>query len=84
MASATELDDSWPLYRWNPALEARGMDPFSLDSAKLKSDVHEFVKRDQAMSLMARRLPHFENDISAEHTLKHKQHVAHQVCSCFF
>jgi sulfite reductase (NADPH) hemoprotein beta-component len=43
------------LFRWNPSLEARGLDPFALDSAKLKQDVQEFLKRDQALSLMARR-----------------------------
>lgn len=46
----------WPLYRWNPHVRT-GADPFVLDSAKLKSDLHEFLKRDQQLSLMALRAP---------------------------
>ena len=77
VCSATEHDAEWPLYRWNPALEAQGMDPFSLDSAKLKADVHEFLRRDQALSLMARRLP-VTFDESQEACLADKEAVVRQ------
>jgi sulfite reductase (NADPH) hemoprotein beta-component len=71
---------AWPLYRWNPSLqeEGGGSDPFSLDSAKLKSDVHEFLKRDQHLSLMARRSPVVNPSLtrSAESELHKKGHSA--------
>lgn len=65
---------SWPLYRWNPDLESRGSDPFILDSAKLKSEVAEFLRRDQHLSLMARRHPVVSQTLlkSLESDLAHK------------
>lgn len=55
-AAALAAVDSgaWPLYRWNPALEK---DEFALDSAKLKLEIQEFLKKEHNLSMLANARP---------------------------
>ncbi|KAI7900993.1 thiamine diphosphate-binding protein [Cokeromyces recurvatus] len=41
---------AWPLYRWNPALESKGKDPFSLDSQRIKKELEKFLERENHFS----------------------------------
>jgi len=54
LAAAAVDEGSWPLYRWNPALE---VDEFSLDSSNLKAEIKDFLKREQNLSLLANATP---------------------------
>lgn len=48
----------WPLYRWNPYREEKeGLPNFELDSERIKSEVKEFLKRDNHLSKLMRRNP---------------------------
>ncbi|KZV85700.1 putative sulfite reductase cys-4 [Exidia glandulosa HHB12029] len=49
----------WPLYRWDPTKEDRGIDPFSLDSEAVKASLQEFLDRQNHMSLLTRTKPEF-------------------------
>ncbi|RCI01994.1 hypothetical protein CU098_002541, partial [Rhizopus stolonifer] len=48
---------SWPLYRWNPALEAEGKEPFSLDSQRIKKDLEKFLERENHFSQIVAQTP---------------------------
>ncbi|CAO3701383.1 hypothetical protein G6F70_004741 [Rhizopus microsporus] len=48
---------SWPLYRWNPALEAQGKEPFSLDSQRIKKDLEKFLERENHFSQIVAQHP---------------------------
>lgn len=41
---------TWPLYRWNPALEQEGQEMFSLDSQRIKRDLQEFLARENYLT----------------------------------
>ena len=49
-------DGRWPLYRWSPTEDAT-KEAFALDSVHLKGQLTEFLRRDQQLSLMARKVP---------------------------
>lgn len=65
---------NWPLYRWNPSALEHEADPFSLDSAKLRADLEEFLSREQQLSLIAKAEPTFAPNLerSLEHELNHR------------
>lgn len=48
---------SWPLYRWNPALESEGKDPFTLDSERIKKDLESFLDRENHLSVLVAQQP---------------------------
>ncbi|KAI8097648.1 thiamine diphosphate-binding protein [Halteromyces radiatus] len=48
---------SWPLYRWNPALDAQGKEPFSLDSQRIKKDLEKFLERENHFSQIVAQHP---------------------------
>lgn len=48
---------SWPLYRWNPALEQEGKEPFTLDSQRVKKDLEAFLKRENHFSQLVAEHP---------------------------
>ncbi|RUP45738.1 sulphite reductase hemo protein, beta subunit [Jimgerdemannia flammicorona] len=48
---------AWPLYRWNPALEHAGREPFCLDSERIKRDLEEFLERENHLSLLVAQQP---------------------------
>ncbi|KAI0077729.1 sulfite reductase subunit beta [Panus rudis PR-1116 ss-1] len=47
----------WPLYRWNPAKEREGKDPFTLDSDSIKNDLQKFLDRQNHLSQLTRSQP---------------------------
>lgn len=47
----------WPLYRWNPSLEAVGKEPFSLDSERIKNELQEFLDRQSHLSQLTNAQP---------------------------
>ncbi|KAI8073832.1 thiamine diphosphate-binding protein [Gongronella butleri] len=48
---------AWPLYRWNPALEAKGKEPFSLDSQRIKKELEDFLKRENHFTQIVAQHP---------------------------
>mmetsp|Transcript_1383 Transcript_1383/g.1833 ORF Transcript_1383/g.1833 Transcript_1383/m.1833 type:complete len:1763 (-) Transcript_1383:39-5327(-) len=54
IATAAVESGEWPLYRWNPLLQD---EEFILDSAKLKAEIQEFLKREQQLSILAKAKP---------------------------
>ncbi|KAL0953469.1 hypothetical protein HGRIS_004701 [Hohenbuehelia grisea] len=47
----------WPLYRWNPAKEREGKEPFSLDSDAIKNELQQFLDRQNHLSQLVRSKP---------------------------
>lgn len=47
----------WPLYRWDPAKEKSGKEPFSLDSDTIKRELTEFLDRQNHLSQLTRSKP---------------------------
>ncbi|TFK25586.1 sulfite reductase subunit beta [Coprinopsis marcescibilis] len=47
----------WPLYRWDPSKDARGLEPFSLDSDSIKKDLQQFLDRQNHLSQLTRSTP---------------------------
>ncbi|KAF5373316.1 hypothetical protein D9615_007425 [Tricholomella constricta] len=47
----------WPLYRWDPAKERAGAEPFSLDSDAVKNDLRAFLDRQNHLSQLTRGTP---------------------------
>lgn len=48
---------AWPLYRWNPALDAQGKEAFSLDSQRIKKDLEKFLERENHFSQIVAQHP---------------------------
>jgi sulfite reductase (NADPH) hemoprotein beta-component len=53
----------WPLYRYDPAKEARGEDPLSLDSDPIKTELQEFIDRSNHLSQLVRSTPSFATEL---------------------
>ena len=47
----------WPLYRWDPAKERDGKEPFALDSDAIKTELREFLDRQNHLSQLSRTKP---------------------------
>ncbi|KAF6753030.1 sulfite reductase subunit beta [Ephemerocybe angulata] len=47
----------WPLYRWDPSKDAKGLEPFSLDSDAVKNDLKQFLDRQNHLSQLTRSTP---------------------------
>lgn len=47
----------WPLYRWDPSKDAKGQEPFSLDSDAIKNDLRQFLDRQNHLSQLTRSTP---------------------------
>ena len=54
----------WPLYRWNPHNEEKGESNFQLDSERIKQELEEFLKRDNHLTQLMNRHPHFSANLS--------------------
>ncbi|KAJ2856620.1 Sulfite reductase [NADPH] subunit beta, partial [Coemansia erecta] len=52
---------AWPLFRWNP--EAAGDARFQLDSEKLRRELAEFLRRDNALAAIGRAAPSLSGDL---------------------
>ncbi|KAF8517977.1 hypothetical protein BU17DRAFT_76263 [Hysterangium stoloniferum] len=53
----------WPLYRWDPAKDRDGKDPFSLDSEAIKADLQQFLDRQNHLSQLVRSTPSFASEL---------------------
>ena len=54
----------WPLYRWDPSKESKGEPKFELDSERIKSELEEFLRRDNQMTQLVKRHPEFAANLS--------------------
>ncbi|KIW94155.1 sulfite reductase (NADPH) hemoprotein, beta-component [Cladophialophora bantiana CBS 173.52] len=54
----------WPLYRWDPSNEDKGEPTFSLDSERIKRELEEFLRRDNQLTQVMNRHPHFAASLS--------------------
>ncbi|KAI7899617.1 uncharacterized protein BX663DRAFT_537945 [Cokeromyces recurvatus] len=52
---------SWPLYRWNPALEKTGQEVFTLDSQCIKKQLEEFLARENLLTQLSSSHPDISN-----------------------
>ncbi|KAF8463472.1 hypothetical protein BDZ91DRAFT_850147 [Kalaharituber pfeilii] len=57
----------WPLYRWDPYGEEKGGINFNLDSERIKTELKEFLKRDNHLSQLIRRHPQFAANLSSSY-----------------
>ncbi|KAI0820351.1 sulfite reductase subunit beta [Trametes gibbosa] len=53
----------WPLYRWNPAKERDGKEPFSLDSDFVKNELQQFLDRQNHLSQLTRSAPEVASEL---------------------
>jgi len=53
----------WPLYRWDPSKEAKGEEPFSLDSDSVKKDLQQFLDRQNHLSQLTRSTPAIATEV---------------------
>ncbi|KIL00733.1 hypothetical protein PAXRUDRAFT_7953 [Paxillus rubicundulus Ve08.2h10] len=53
----------WPLYRWDPVKEARGEEPFTLDSDAVKNDLQQFLNRQNHLSQLVRSKPQLATEL---------------------
>lgn len=56
----------WPLYRWNPANEAKGEPNFALDSELIKKELKEFLSRDNHLTQLMRKEPQFAANLAQD------------------
>jgi sulfite reductase (NADPH) hemoprotein beta-component len=65
----------WPLYRWNPQLEKEGLEPFILDSERIKQELRNFLDRENHLTQLVRSRPEYSPLItnSLESEIKTKQ-----------
>ena len=54
----------WPLYRYNPMLEAEGKNPFILDSKEPTGDFQEFVRMENRYNALLRQYPDLGKNFS--------------------
>lgn len=57
----------WPLYRWDPAKEKAGKEPFSLDSERIKADLKEFLDRQNHLTQLSARVPQYAPSIEGSY-----------------
>jgi sulfite reductase (NADPH) hemoprotein beta-component len=55
----------WSLYRWNPALEKQGKEPFSLDSERIKQRLKAFLDRDNHLTQLTKSRPELATTLSS-------------------
>ncbi|CAG8568595.1 3571_t:CDS:2 [Dentiscutata heterogama] len=65
----------WSLYRWNPALEKEGKEPFTLDSEKIKQELKDFLDRENILTQLTRSKPELSTTLtnSLESEVKSRQ-----------
>ncbi|RIA93681.1 hypothetical protein C1645_761854 [Glomus cerebriforme] len=66
----------WPLYRWNPQLEKEGLEPFLLDSERIKQELQNFLDRENHLTQLVRTRPEYSplltNSLESEIKIKQK------------
>ncbi|CAG8532889.1 335_t:CDS:1, partial [Paraglomus brasilianum] len=55
----------WPLYRWNPALEAQGKEPFTLDSERIKQELKSFLDRENYLTQLVKSRPELATTLAS-------------------
>ncbi|KAJ3298915.1 hypothetical protein HK104_010149 [Borealophlyctis nickersoniae] len=73
----------WPLYRWNPALEDKGEEPFALDSDKVKREIHDFLERENHLAYVLRTKPNIKSEYAASAETELKDAVEGKVRSSY-
>ncbi|KAF8141666.1 hypothetical protein EV363DRAFT_1443572 [Boletus edulis] len=53
----------WPLYRWDPIKEAKGEEPFTLDSDAVKNDLQQFLDRKNHLSQLVDSKPQLATEL---------------------
>ncbi|KAH6889163.1 hypothetical protein B0T10DRAFT_487467 [Thelonectria olida] len=56
----------WPLYRWNPDNEKKGLPNFSLDSELVKLELKKFLARDNQLTQLMKKEPKFAAAIAQD------------------
>jgi pyruvate-ferredoxin/flavodoxin oxidoreductase len=56
----------WPLFRYNPALEAEGKNPFTMDSKAPKTPLSEFTSREDRFKVLEKIDPVRARELAAE------------------
>lgn len=56
----------WPLYRWNPDNEKKGLPNFSLDSELIKLELKKFLARDNQLTQLMNKEPKFAAAIAQD------------------
>ena len=57
----------WPLYRWDPTNEDRGEINFSLDSERIKTELKDFLARDNHLTQLMKRHPEFSSNLGQDY-----------------
>lgn len=57
----------WPLYRWNPHNEQKGLPNFSLDSERIKKELKEFLDRDNHLTQLMAKEPNYAPVLSEDY-----------------
>ncbi|KAJ3160396.1 hypothetical protein HDU86_000730 [Geranomyces michiganensis] len=73
----------WPLYRWNPANDAAGKEPFSLDSDKVKREILEFLDRENHLAYLLSSKPDIASHITASAETELKGAIESKVQSSY-
>ncbi|KAJ3154435.1 hypothetical protein HDU89_008505 [Geranomyces variabilis] len=73
----------WPLYRWNPANDAAGKEPFSLDSDKVKREILEFLDRENHLAYLLSSKPDIASQITASAETELKSAIEGKVQSSY-
>lgn len=47
----------WPLYRYDPSLEAKGQEPFQLESSRIRQDLQKFLDRENKLTMLSKKDP---------------------------
>ncbi|KAF1955795.1 thiamine diphosphate-binding protein [Byssothecium circinans] len=63
----------WPLYRWDPRGDEKGEPNFQLDSERIKSELEEFLRRDNYLSQLMKRHPEFSANLSGSYGTEVRQ-----------
>lgn len=56
----------WPLYRWDPRLVDQHMNPFQLDSKKLRSDLSDFLSKEVRFQSLMQKDPKLATTLQVE------------------
>ena len=67
----------WPLYRWNPALEATNEEIFQLDSERVKQQLKDFLSRENHLTHLVLKRPELAKTLTESYgsAVKHRRLV---------
>ncbi|KAJ1555266.1 hypothetical protein HK096_005539, partial [Nowakowskiella sp. JEL0078] len=73
----------WPLYRWNPSLDAKGEEQFQLDSDRIKKELKEFLERENHFAMLLKTHPDLPTTITESSEIKLAKIVKQKVHDSF-